>query len=306
MLDGSRHVSQQHLDTSQSWQPTRFIRFERGLETSMRTAIIQTDAGRAYIKAMGNPEGLHALACEWVGTELARWIGLPTLEYAIMNVEPDDEIPFPDGGGAQPGPAFVTRAVRGQVWDGSPEMLQLLDNPDDLTVLVVFDTWTRNRDRYDPPLPLASDVPTDGEQAAGAAMLHRPHKPHYDNVFLSEQGATPGRFRLLAMDHTHCFTYGRPLNHRLADIDPVRDECLYGYFPEFTPWIKLEVAERAARRMREMDRSTADAMVRGIPQQWDVSVPARAAMVEFICGRAAFLADNVVNLLKQHDGLLPF
>jgi len=46
------------------WSPTRYKRLLRVLDTSMGTAEIETDAGRAYIKAMGNRQGPHQLACE--------------------------------------------------------------------------------------------------------------------------------------------------------------------------------------------------------------------------------------------------
>ncbi len=77
------------------WQPTTFLRFLRGMDTSMGTARIETDAGPAYVKALGNRQGPHPLACEWVATELARWFGLPTFETAIMRIDATtDEIPF--------------------------------------------------------------------------------------------------------------------------------------------------------------------------------------------------------------------
>lgn len=45
-----------------TWSPTRFVRSEQVLETSMRTVIVMTDLGRGHLKA-GTPEGEHALAC---------------------------------------------------------------------------------------------------------------------------------------------------------------------------------------------------------------------------------------------------
>ncbi|MFM7919305.1 MAG: hypothetical protein ACKPJJ_03710, partial [Planctomycetaceae bacterium] len=42
------------------WKPTEFQRFESGLDTSMGTARIITDAGKSYIKAMGNRLGPQA------------------------------------------------------------------------------------------------------------------------------------------------------------------------------------------------------------------------------------------------------
>ncbi len=54
--------------TPKRWPPTTFLRHEESLETSMGTGRIVTDAGPAYIKAMGNRQGPHPLACEWVAT----------------------------------------------------------------------------------------------------------------------------------------------------------------------------------------------------------------------------------------------
>lgn len=261
------------------WQPTRFVRFERSLKTSMRTAQIVTDAGKAYCKAMGNPEGPHALACEWVGTHLARWLGLPTFDCAILTLDELDEIPFAGGGQAQPGAAFVTRAERGHTWGGTDQELQVIDNPEDIARLVVFDTWTLNCDRYPPNLAT--------------------RQPNYDNVFLSEEGASPGRFRLVAMDHTHCFTCGSELNERVASIDRTKDEQVYGLFPGFVTAVQTHrvAVEGAAEQIRTFTESVGHEIVSTIPVDWQVSEPAQAALIDLLRQRAAFVADNIITLL---------
>jgi hypothetical protein len=72
---------------SPDWRPTQFLRFERSIRTSTRACVIMTDAGEAFIKGLGNPVGPHALACEWIGTELAAWFGLRTFHAALMVVQ---------------------------------------------------------------------------------------------------------------------------------------------------------------------------------------------------------------------------
>ncbi len=111
---------------ARSWQPTTFRRFERALASSTFPAQIVTDTGRAYIKVINNPIGPHALVREWVGTSLARWFGLPTLDFAILELDEMDEIPLHDNRRAQSGPAFITRAVEGHPWGGDAEELKLL------------------------------------------------------------------------------------------------------------------------------------------------------------------------------------
>ena len=72
----------------------RFVRFVRALDTSMGTAEIVTDAGRGYIKALGNRQGPHALACQGVATQLARWFGLPSGDFSVLKLDETDEIPY--------------------------------------------------------------------------------------------------------------------------------------------------------------------------------------------------------------------
>ena len=131
---------------------------------------------------------------------MAHWFGLPTFDFAILNLDAADEIPFESGGKAAPGPAFVTRATKGNTWGGEDGELDLLENPEAISRLVVFDTWTRNCDRYPPDLEM--------------------RKPNRDNVFLNSTSEREDRFRLIAMDHTHCFTCGRDLTDAyLSNID---------------------------------------------------------------------------------------
>jgi hypothetical protein len=173
----------------------------------MGTARILTDAGPAYIKAMGNPQGPHQLACEYVGTQLAKWFGLATLEFHLLHIDASiDEIPFPKGGCASSGPAFVTRAAEGHPWGGTEAELKPLVNREAISWLVVFDTWTLNCDRHPPDLA--------------------DRRPNYDNVFLERVGERgQAQFRLLAIDQGCCFSGGRDLTPRISSIDHVRGNC---------------------------------------------------------------------------------
>jgi HipA-like kinase len=125
----------------------------------------------------------------WVGTHLAQWLGLPTFEISLINVTPEDEIQFLNGQLAQPGPAFIAREQSGMVWGGAGGILDNLVNPEDVAILALFDTWTRNCDRYSPDLAA--------------------RRPNRNNVFFSNEDVRDGFFRLIAMDHTHCFNCGR-------------------------------------------------------------------------------------------------
>ena len=226
---------------------------------------------------MGNPGGDHLLACEWVGTDLARWLGLSTFDFALIEVTELDELPFYRGGFAVAGPAFITRKELGGPWGGTDRQLQQLVNLDDISRLVVFDSWTRNWDRHSPD----------------RGRINR------DNVFLSEE-APEGQLLLKAMDHTHCFTRGPELTRRLADIDFVKDPGVYGLFPEFRPFLDRRAVRIAAKRLGSLKREEIRAIMEGIPKPWGVDQAARSGFADFIVGRAAYLADRMeVKLFPQ-------
>jgi hypothetical protein len=197
-----------------NWNPIRLMEVAHSADTSTGATEVTTDAGRAFIKPMGNRQGPHVLATDWVGTHLAKWFGLSTFDIAILTLEADDVFPLPRGYTAQPGPAFAARALPGDPWGKSGLQLDLLVNPQDISGLVVFDTWTLNCDRHH------HDVAV--------------RKPNYDNVYLSSEGVEPGKRRLIAMDHGLCFIRSdEDLSAKLAHMDKVQDEHVYGFFPEF-------------------------------------------------------------------------
>lgn len=86
------------------------------VDTSTGATEVTTDAGRAYIKPMGNRQGPHVLATDWVGTHLAKWFGLKTFDIAILMLDEGDVFDLPRGAKAEPGPAFASRAIAGDPW----------------------------------------------------------------------------------------------------------------------------------------------------------------------------------------------
>lgn len=265
-------------ESRDKWSPTSINRFVRAFATSACTVVVETDADKGYLKAMENPEGPHILACELVATQMASWFGLPTFDFDIIEVTDIDEIPFYDGTKAVPGPAFITRSESGDVWSGGQLQLKRLFNPQDISRLVVFDTWTLNCDRYSERSP--------------------PKKPRINrnNVFLSEE-APDGQFLLKAMDHTHCFTCGKSLTRKLAEIGMIRDERVFGLFPEFHAFLNRQHIRQAAADLKKITTAKMHKMTQLIPNQWDVASGAIDALVQFAVDRAKYLADNIEDRL---------
>lgn len=264
---------------SSNWNPTRFLRFEESFSTSRKVSLVVTDAGKAFIKTMMPSQSHHPLACELLGTQLADWFGLPTLDYAILTLQDDDEIPLGHDGGelALPGPAFATRQVLGQPWGGSSSELDKTENTDIITKLVVFDTWTLNWDRCPPE--------KDGR------------KNNYDNVFLTSEHTSGGNWRMLAIDHTECFSNSRDLTPRLNRIDRIKDLRVYGAFDKFRIYLHLDLLEEAAKQIGTISRDVIGELIETIPAEWDVTAPIRDALADLIYSRATFLAENVVDML---------
>jgi hypothetical protein len=258
----------------QKWTPTIFLRWVNSVETSTGPAEIVTDAGSAFMKAKGNKEGPHVLACEWIGTKLAEWFGLKTFDISIVQVNETDEIPLGHKKMAMPGSAIVTRKEKGTPWAGDPKMLEFIDNAVDIPDLVVFDNWVLNCDRYPPDTNL--------------------RKPNFDNVFFSEENANPGRFVLKAIDHSHCFTCGSELTERkLSNINLMKDERLYGLFPAFKKYIVYDSVKRSLDKLNRLDKKKVIELVESVPEDWEVTRGVRKKMTELILERANFIYNNL-------------
>lgn len=254
------------------WNPTRLLEFVESYDTSMGTTKFKSDASLAFIKVMGNRHGPHGLASELVGSSLAKWFGLTVPDFTIFRLPADACFDLPRGNRAQPGPAFLSRHVPGHTWGGSAEELQELENPTDVTRLVVFDTWLRNCDRY-PPDPAV-------------------RRPNYNNVYLAD-AVNPGSSRLIAIDHTHCFDCGRDLTVRLADIDKTRDERTYGLFPAFVSLLNRAELTWCKVMLESLTRETVVEILASVPREWEVSPDVSAAWCDQILQRADFICGKI-------------
>jgi hypothetical protein len=256
------------------WQPSFIKRQEAALKTGTLVLKVQTDQGPAFVKAMGNPEGPHVLVCDLVGTRLANWFGLPTFEFATIEVIPAYGLTFFEDGEVEAGPAFITKEDPGDSWGGADRQLKELSNPDDITRLVVFDTWTLNCDRHAP----------------GGRRINR------NNVHLSND-APEEKLLLRAMDHSHCFTCGRPLTPKISHIQQVQDEEIYGLFPEFEPWVDCRIVGQTIEKLQSFTLIEARALTQDIPKEWDLGDATTEALNQFLTSRAAFLASSIMNKL---------
>ncbi len=206
-----------------------------------------------------------------MATQLAEWLGLSTLDYGIVEVDADlDDIRLYTGRKAQAGPAFITKLEAGEPWDGSKAALRMVVNPEEMSKIVVFDTWVINRDRKSRLMAVT------------------------DNVLLSTSHAPTGKLRLVAIDHTHCFVTedcGRILDlEKLAKAD---EPEVYGLFSEFREYLNREIVRETSERLRNIDSGTVSAIVESIPDAWCISRLIRDRWTEQILERAKWTADEI-------------
>lgn len=260
------------------WAPTRIKRVIKVL-TGPSTCPVHamTDAGEAIVKLLGNPQGPHALAREWIGTRVAAWLGLPTFDMALVAYDGNLLIP---GISPTSGPSIAFRFTHGRVWSGSAEDLRACA-PAQIAGIAVIDTWLRNDDRYGPPV--------EG----------RPARINERNVYIADAPE-----RLVAMDFTDALRLDRgasaTLSPRLSNIAYVRDETVYGALPDFVPYLGEAALEPFLQRLGEVSPEVMARIVGEVPRAWDVSDAVRSAVVTFLIDRAAYLRRHLVaNLARQ-------
>ncbi len=220
------------------------------------------------------------LACEWIAVHLAALLGLPTLQFAIVDLPATLAFRFPSGGFAEAGPAFVTKEALDAIpWSGQTEDLRKLENLADITRMVVLDTWILNCDRYRPSGP--------------SRLVRR----NCDNVLLVGEGARAGHFRLVAMDHTHSFTCGRSLDARIANIGQIKSMDIFGLFPEIIEFVQKEVVLDCAARLAAVSAGAILPVVESVPSAWGLDAATRTALVRFVHERAQFLSTTILDSL---------
>jgi hypothetical protein len=258
----------------------------------MDTVEIQTDLGPGFLKALGNREGEHALACELIGSSLAEWIGLPTLDFTLFPVgadqvlllDADDQVPIAQRRRAKPGPAFLSRGIHAVTWDSLPLDLEKLDNPHAISGLVLLDTWIGNPDRH----------PRRPEDASFSTWQQQ----NPDNVLL--EILPKNRRRLVAMDFTVCLHCRGGGLRRSYEDRLVRDDGVYGLFPAFEPYMREPWIQLFVERLRVASLpQDLVALLGRIPSEWQVDARTRGAVATFLSARAAYLVDNFVDNLQR-------
>jgi HipA-like kinase len=233
--------------------------------------LIRCSDGDYYVvKFIDNPQHPRVLANEWLGTQLAEWLGLPTPQPTVVEVpeelvERSDDLVIDLGrsrkkvrGGLQFGSRYPADPADTAVYDFLPdELLADVENLSDFLGMLVFDKWTCN---------------TDGRQA----------------VFYRPPGSS--RYRALMIDQGFCFNAGEwdfpdaPLRGFYARA---RVYHAVTGMESFEPWLE-RLENRVSERMLEEIASE-------IPPQWyDFDQDALHRLLERLWARRRHVRDLIL------------
>lgn len=212
---------------------------------------------------MGNKAGYDALICELIGTELARWIGLTTPDFAILHVPEFEHLdPIIQG---ESGPAFCSK------WNDeaitlSPNtrLVAKIRQKDDIAKLVVFDTWVRNSDRF----------PTEGN--------HNNSTSNLDNLLLSPDKRM---VQMIVIDHTHIFVEGT-LDDDLGNDELIEEKTVFGLFDQFRPHLNHTNVTKSLEKLASIDSDTIWEILGTVPIEWDMTNRTKENLADFLLQRA--------------------
>lgn len=261
------------------WNPTQIKYSIKVLHTSTNVVRVMTDDGIGYLKVMGNPEGPHALIREYIGTSVAKFLGLKTLEFAIIEITNDDKMELANGNCAQSGPAFITKEVLNPIV-GSKVPLKKVVNRDHFCGLIIADTLLMNRDRY-PGLN---------------------NKPNFDNLLFSN--VRKNEYELIAMDFSHCMHASQSINRSLKSIDIIKNDELYGFFPEFRSYIDKSSFEPFHEKLKLLDENCIITILASVPAEWELNSTIKEIIITFLVQRSKFLYEHIEQLIAHEDGKL--
>lgn len=258
-----------------AWRPTKVLRVVDVKATSTSPLFVETDQGNAVVKYLGNKAGTDALISEYICASLCNIIGVLCPDFAIMKI---GDLEVEAGVTVQGGPAFLSRFVD-EAYQLSPTLLKRLREPEQMTRLIVFDTWVRNSDRY-------------CKDHYGDVLVDKP-----ENALLIKDKR---KMQLLAIDHSHALC-DDSLEDGLGD-SWVNEAEIYGFFPMFAPYLDRAVAYKALEAIRAIDEACIRLICERVPREWGMNQSLTSSLAQCLVARGARLADWLIDeLFAQYE-----
>ena len=80
----------------------------------------------------------------------------------------------------------------------------------------------------------------------------------------------------------------------MASIAVVKDERVFGCFPEFEAYLDKTEMQAACAKLAVVPKEQLVSAIATIPQAWEVSEDVREAWVEMLAQRASYVAETLV------------
>jgi len=274
-----------------NWEPKTINEVVKVYPTLTSPILVETDAGNGVLKLPAGCGGTAPLICEFVGTSLARWIGVQTPDFALIRTDSNfvEMMRSRDEFLAEEADGFISRHEE-PVFRFTPQSIQDVKNKDMLTRLVLLDTWIRNEDRY---FNKTGNLPSRNTE----------------NVLLVKNGQHKKTYTVKAFDHAESFREFQPRfePEKHFGKQAVNDPAVFGLFPEFDPYLDWKVVCQVASRLIQVNEFEVQEIFSRIPRSWILDKETKKAFIAFIVNRATFVAEhlpkklfpNKIPLLKQ-------
>jgi hypothetical protein len=88
-------------------------------------------------------------------------------------------------------------------------------------------------------------------------------------------------------------------------IDAIKDDQIYGGFPEFVDYFDEKVATKTLNRIKKVKKEKLSSIIETIPKEWEISDQVRNEWIDFLLLRAEYVSKTFLWLWhKKHQTLL--
>ncbi|MGG3936357.1 HipA family kinase [Bacillus stercoris] len=256
-------------------QTYNVVKYEKEMGNGITNPLLmQTDNDFYIVKVAENDEGPRVLINEYVCYKLAKLLGIPIPEAALINIEADviDITPYLKEKSVKPGIHFGSKFIKKAAVPIHEPLLRLITNTEDVPSIILFDQIIYNNDRT---------------QNKGNLMIDLKEK------------------QLLAIDHSHPFKIGALWD--AGQLNKIHEDglCLVNEFHGHNYKVLLRYVNgnnpfnKILQKLERISEEDIDWCFEGLPQEWELSDSDKSALKNFIWYRICNI-DTILKLLSDH------
>lgn len=235
--------------------------------------LFQTDHGFYVVKSSSNVDGPRVLINEFVCYKLARLLGIPIPDAALIYLKQDiiDADPYLKQLDMPAGVHFGSKFINKAMTNIQPPLVKIVKNQRDIPSIILFDQIIYNNDRTTNKGNLLID--------------------------LKEK-------LILAIDHSHTFKLGALWDK--SELEKIHSDplCLVRDFFGYNYKVLLEYVNghspfnKIMERIYRLEKEDIDWCFEQLPNEWGLNPEDKAALKEFIWYRIENI-ETILNLLQD-------